>query len=562
MFIEGPVRIASPLGDLELGVVDAEVPGVAEGVSRLLMRSIQDARAEVGGHLPSWLVDDIERNYISPEKVRTLWAPTGHRFVLRLGDEIVGTIHIAKSETMILTVDRHILNVEEREHPGFKPPRHHHVVNISVKHELRRAKLGTLMVDGILAHFRHLFAGVGLWVRADPPWHPGLAGLGFVHDPARDVFLPASVERTAGVPHPEFNQRYACACGVRRPEMDTHKLQYVSMTRPFESAATAPRPVRDPEITRGAAIRPASIEEVSDVLAWASREGRRVKIRGQGQSYDDVPGGDELVLSTERLTGVLEIERERVTVFGGTTWRTLLGALTPRDEVRFPPVVPSWIESSIGGSLAYGGIGKGSLHGGFVIDHLESLVVVTGDGRIIACSAKQAGWLFAAVCGGQGRFGVIARATLRLAEAPRFIERECREVDAHEVAGVMADPMLLHASAIPHGSRFRVFVTHRGAHERGEPIAQWLVPRPSSPGRHRLVSRIVLAAELGAVLERARDTMKPDDEVWTHAFRRHGELRFLVQHLRTEGRSSVSPLVDAPPSDTAKRLADPHGILP
>src|SRR5687768_15304328 len=102
MFVEGPVRIESPLGSLELGVVDAQRPGVAEGVSRLLSRSIQDARAEVGGHLPSWLVNDIEQNYISPHKVRTLWAETGHRFALRRGDgdggEILGTIHIAKRD--------------------------------------------------------------------------------------------------------------------------------------------------------------------------------------------------------------------------------------------------------------------------------------------------------------------------------------------------------------------------------------------------------------------------------------------------------------------------------
>lgn len=239
MFVEGPVPIPSPRGELELGVVDAHLPGVAEGVSRLLNRSIQDARAENGGHLPSWLVNDIERNYISVEKVRTLWAATGHRFALRLGEEIVGTIHVAKHESMILTVDRHILNVDESAHPGFKPARHHHVVNISVKHELRRSGLGTRMVDGIVKHFRHLFSGVGLWVRADPPWHPGLAGLGFVHDPALDVFLPASAERTADLPHREFNQRYGCACRPRRPELDTHKLQYVSMTRLFEASSHA-----------------------------------------------------------------------------------------------------------------------------------------------------------------------------------------------------------------------------------------------------------------------------------------------------------------------------------
>src|SRR4051812_49014666 len=162
-------------------------PGAAEGVSRLLVRSIQDARATRDGHLPDWLVDDIEQNYISPEKVRTLWAPTGHRFAVMKESEIIATIHLARDHDTIFTVNREILNVSARHHVGFKPERHHHVVNISVKHELRRARVATVMLDGIIRHFRDRFEGDGLWVRADPPWHPGLVGIGFVHDPRRDI---------------------------------------------------------------------------------------------------------------------------------------------------------------------------------------------------------------------------------------------------------------------------------------------------------------------------------------------------------------------------------------
>lgn len=514
MFVEGPVRIESPLGELELGVADAEVPGVAEGVSRLLHRSIQDARAEAGGHLPSWLVDDIERNYISPEKVRTLWAATGHRFALRRAGEIVGTIHVAKSDRTILTVDRTILNVDESEHPGFKPPRHHHVVNISVLHELRRARLGTLMVDGIVRHFRHLFSGVGLWVRADPPWHPGLAGLGFVHDPALDVFLPASVERTADLPHPVFNQRYACTCRPRRPELDTHKLQYVSMTRLFEPSAPRPRVASAPPLTpemlqdcgprssTADVTRPASVEAVANVLAWASREGRQVTIRGRGQSYDGQSLGDDVVLATERLAGVRVISRDRVTVAGGTTWRALLAELATWNaasgETRYPPVVPSWLESSIGGTLAsrLGGIGKGSLRHGRVTDDVESLLVVTRDGRRVECTRKQAGWLFEAALSSEGRAGVIVEATLCLVERPRLVTRSRRDADASELADVLADPALEHASAELVGDRrLRVLCTRRAdAPDAALPVLEHLVPPVAEPERPRAVASAVLSA--------------------------------------------------------------------
>lgn len=46
------MRLSSPIGRLRLGVVDADVDGVADAVSWLLNRSIEDAREETGGHLP------------------------------------------------------------------------------------------------------------------------------------------------------------------------------------------------------------------------------------------------------------------------------------------------------------------------------------------------------------------------------------------------------------------------------------------------------------------------------------------------------------------------------
>src|SRR5688572_1363898 len=122
-FVGDPAEIGSPLGPLLLGIVDAKYPGVAAGISRLLFRSIGDARASRGGHLPEWLVDDIGRNYISPEKVATLWAPFGHRFCVLYENEIVGTVHITKEHDTIFTIDRVRLNVSARDYPDFKPDR-------------------------------------------------------------------------------------------------------------------------------------------------------------------------------------------------------------------------------------------------------------------------------------------------------------------------------------------------------------------------------------------------------------------------------------------------------
>ncbi|MCU0683265.1 MAG: FAD-binding oxidoreductase [Polyangiaceae bacterium] len=482
------VVLASPLGALQLGVLDAAYPGVAEAVSGLLVRSITDARASIGGHLPDWLVEDIKRNYIAPAKVRTLWAPTGHRFGLLRGRELVGTVHVAREHDTIFTIDRERINVSARLHPDFKPDRQHHVVNLSVKHELRRARLATAMFDGIIAHFRELFDGDGLWVRADPPWHAGLVGLGFEHDPSMDVFLPPEVARTADLPHAEFNRLHACAClhpSPQRPAalaarplaMREGKLQYVSFSRPFEPArslshpmpgstpptallpvspvtpvtpvtpgtpgtpGTPVTPVTSDDLARDdatldrhasdwggtlhrrphAVAYPADTDAVVALVRQAHARRTPLVVRGRGHSAGGqslTDGG--LLLSTERLDRILAISPTEVRVEAGITWQALVHELAPRGL--YPPVLTGWLPATVGGTLATGGYSKGSLHHGLQVDHVTALVVVTGDGRRVACSASQAAWLFEAALGGLGQFGVIVEATLALvALPPRYV---------------------------------------------------------------------------------------------------------------------------------------------
>jgi thioredoxin reductase len=247
-FVGPTVQIASSEGPLELGVVDINYPGVAENVSQLLVRSISDARESnaIPGHLPDHLVDDVINQYISPEKVRSLWSDHGHRFaMMNSSGRIVGTVFIASDHRTILYVNRWNNNVPASSYPGIKPEGYHQMMNLSVQHELRREKLASLMMNVVIYNFRYLFNGKGIWMRADPPWHDKLTGLGFVHDPSMDSLLPEDSERTLGLPHFLFNQKYNCRCHSPHPEkpeallvradrLQREKLQYFSFTRDFE----------------------------------------------------------------------------------------------------------------------------------------------------------------------------------------------------------------------------------------------------------------------------------------------------------------------------------------
>lgn len=584
MFVSRVVKVGSPLGTLELGVVDPSVPGVAEGISTLLMRSIQDARAENDGHLPGWLVDDIERNYISPAKIRGLWAATGHRFVVVLAGEIVGTIHVAKRHDIILTVDRVRVNVPAADFPGFKPEGLHHVVNVSVRHELRRAKIGTAMVDGIVASFRDRFDGEGLWVRADPPWHASLAGLGFVHDPAFDVFLPETAERTAGLPHDVFNRRYGCTCPAppeRTRLMETKKLQYVSMARRFDARPTSlPLPARlDADTTLAtreahatdfgavhrslpeAVASPTSAEELAALLS--RDDTRRVTIRGAGQSTEGQSLGDDLVVSTARLDRVVAIEDGHVVVQAGITWRALLEAL--RGTGRAPPIVPGWTDATLGGSIATCGFGKGSHRDGTIADHVLSMLVVTGDGRRIRCSRTQAGWLFDAVIGGFGLFGVVAEATLRL--VPRRTHVTITRAPIASLSDFVVDPDVFHTMASFSKDGWTAVRVDETDDAHGTPMTQYLLGTRAAPPPPRAMLQVY--APRSAVVEIA-DKIASEALV-VHPIRR-GRTGALVPSVVDEGETfyAISVLGPPPPvhpsfAATVSRLGGKttlFGVLP
>lgn len=210
--------------------------------------------------------------------------------------------------------------------------------------------------------------------------------------------------------------------------------------------------------------------------------GRKVLVRGAG--YSAGPAAD-LVLSVAKLDRVLAITDDRVTVEAGITWEALLPKLT-----HYPPVIPGLREATIGGTLGTGGFAKGSRAHGFVIDHVLELVVVTGDGRRVACNPRQAGWLFDAVLGGHGRFGVITEATLALApESPRFVTTS--KIACATLADVERELRIpaYHATAFHAGGGWTVARTV--ASDEGVPFLDFALGR-ATPRTSQVVTQVLV----------------------------------------------------------------------
>ena len=150
--------------------------------------------------------------------------------------------------------------------------------------------------------------------------------------------------------------------------------------------------------------------------------GLKVAARGQGHSiYGRAMAGAGIVLDMKSMSAVHQVRSDHIVVDAGATWGTVLNATLAHGLT--PPVLTNYLDLSVGGTLAVGGIGGTTYRYGMQTDNVLELHVVTGDGREVTCSASSNSDLFDAVRAGLGQCGVVTRATLRLMRAPARVRR-------------------------------------------------------------------------------------------------------------------------------------------
>jgi FAD/FMN-containing dehydrogenase len=166
-----------------------------------------------------------------------------------------------------------------------------------------------------------------------------------------------------------------------------------------------------------AVLRPGSIDDIARMLRFARRHDIRVVGRGAGHTtFGQSQHAAGVAFDLTTLSSIGPVGPEQVTVGAGCRWNEVLPATLGKGLM--PPVLPDFIGQTVGGTLSVGGIGAMSFHHGAQVDHVLSMVVVTGDGRVVECSARHHRELFEMVLAGQGQVAVIAEATLRLVPAP------------------------------------------------------------------------------------------------------------------------------------------------
>lgn len=185
-----------------------------------------------------------------------------------------------------------------------------------------------------------------------------------------------------------------------------------------------------------AVLRPGGGGDVAAIVTFAAEAGLPVAARGAGHStYGQAQATGGIVIDMAGLSQVGAPRAGLITAQAGAMWGEVLEAALAGGCA--PPVLTDYLHTSVGGTLAVGGIGGASHRHGLQVDTVAELEVVTGAGRLATCSAERDWRLFDAVRAGLGQCGIITSATLRLQPAPDRARRYCLWYD--DLASYLAD---------------------------------------------------------------------------------------------------------------------------
>ena len=162
-----------------------------------------------------------------------------------------------------------------------------------------------------------------------------------------------------------------------------------------------------------AVLKPGSIEDIIRIIQFARTYKIKIAARGQGHStYGQSQVEAGVIIDMSTLNKIHSIGADRAIVEAGVVWSQLLQQTLKQGLT--PPVLTDYIELSIGGTLAVGGIGGATHRYGVQVDNVWELQVVTGEGKLETCSKIHNRDLFEAVLGGLGQCGIIVQATIKL----------------------------------------------------------------------------------------------------------------------------------------------------
>jgi glycolate oxidase len=207
---------------------------------------------------------------------------------------------------------------------------------------------------------------------------------------------------------------------------------------------------RDASMVQGGCalvVFPRSMNDVAACVRIAAEHGLPVVPRGSGTGLagGSTPLGDALVVTTTKMTRILEIRPDDrlAWVEPGVPNLDLANALRPHGFT-FAPDPSSQQTSSIGGNVSTNAGGPHCLAYGVTSNHVLALEVVLADGsveRLGSEAPEAAGYdLRSVVVGSEGTLGVVAAVCVRLTPLPAAVRTSLFDFDrVEECAATVSD---------------------------------------------------------------------------------------------------------------------------
>lgn len=175
-------------------------------------------------------------------------------------------------------------------------------------------------------------------------------------------------------------------------------------------------------------VRPATAEEVSQVMVLANEQGIPVTPRGaaSGRTGGSIPLEGGISLSLDRMTKVIEFDEQNMMITVEPGMRTIdVYNYAAAKGLFYPPDPGSWKYSTIGGNVAENAGGMRAVKYGVTSNYVMGLEVVLADGTIIHTGGKAiknvTGYnLTQLFTGSEGTLGIITRILLRLIPMPKM----------------------------------------------------------------------------------------------------------------------------------------------
>jgi FAD-linked oxidoreductase len=157
-------------------------------------------------------------------------------------------------------------------------------------------------------------------------------------------------------------------------------------------------------------LAPRDAGEVAAAVRDAARDGLPVRMAGTGHSFTGAAVTDGVLLRPDRLTGVLALTGDSVTVRAGTRLRDLSRRLAPHGLAL--ENLGDIDVQTVAGAVSTGTHGTGAAYGGLA-SQVTGLELVLADGSVV----RAGGDLLAAATVGLGAYGIVTAVTLRCVPA-------------------------------------------------------------------------------------------------------------------------------------------------